>query len=165
MMKKCTKCMGMLEVINFHKDVSRSDGHRNQCKSCVSTYMKSNHLKNRTHIIAKATEWVKNNRDRHNKKCNLWARTNPEKVNARTARRNAAKLQRTPKWVGAEEMWLIKEAYTLAKLRGKMLGGNWEVDHVIPLQAKKISGLHVPCNLRVTRMQENRIKSNKFEVA
>ena len=165
MMKKCTKCMGMLEVMNFHKDISRSDGYRDQCRSCVSTYMKANHIKNKVHIIAKAVEWVKNNRDKHNKKCNLWAKTNPEKVNARTAKRHAAKLQRTPKWVGPEEMWLIKEAYALAKLRGKILGGEWEVDHIIPLQGKNVCGLHVPTNLQVIPCTINRQKSNRYEVA
>lgn len=33
-MKICTKCKKSLELSEFHKNVSKSDGLQNQCKSC-----------------------------------------------------------------------------------------------------------------------------------
>ena len=40
----------------------------------------------------------------------------------------------------------------------------WHVDHIIPLQGKNVSGLHVFSNLRVIPGEENVKKSNKYHV-
>jgi hypothetical protein len=59
---------------------------------------------------------------------------------------------------------VIAQAYELAALRTKMFGFQWEVDHAIPLQGKKVSGLHVPTNLQVIPATMNRQKNNRYEV-
>lgn len=41
-------------------------------------------------------------------------------------------------------------------------GIRWEVDHVIPLLGRDVSGLHVPWNLRIVPKEENRMKTNKL---
>jgi len=79
------------------------------------------------------------------------------------AKRRNAKLLRTPKWVDSEELWLIEEAYDLAATRSKMTGIQWHVDHIIPLQGKTVSGLHVPENLQVIRAEENLRKGNRYD--
>ena len=56
---------------------------------------------------------------------------------------------------------MIEEAYSLAQLRTQMFGFPWHVDHIIPLQGKKVSGLHVPSNIQVIPALENVKKSNK----
>jgi hypothetical protein len=127
--------------------------------------MKINHEKNKDHIIAKAIKWVAENREKHNAKCNKWAKQNAAKVNARTARRYACKTQATPQWLGADDHWMIEQAYDLAKLRSKMTGFPWEVDHIVPLRGKKVMGLHTPWNLQVVAQTENRRKSNSYEVS
>ena len=64
-----------------------------------------------------------------------------------------------PKWADANE---IKSVY--AKCFELNKGGTvrYEVDHVIPLNGKLVSGLHIATNLRITKASDNRKKSNSF---
>lgn len=88
----------------------------------------------------------------------------PEKVRAKESKRRCAKIKRTPRWLTIDDHWIIEQAYDLAALRTKMFGFEWHVDHVIPLQAKRASGLHVPENLQVIPASLNMSKQNCFEV-
>lgn len=166
-MKTCTKCHEVKALTEFHRDKSRKDGLANRCKPCVVSHVKAYYVNNKEAAISRAVEWAKNNRERHNKKCSEWVKRNRGAVNARTARRYAAKTKATPAWAapGTEYHWLINEIYDLALLRSKSTGLQWEVDHKYPLRGAEVSGLHVPDNLRVVLMTENRRKSNKMVVA
>lgn len=164
-MKSCTQCHQLKAMTEFHKDKSRADGFRDRCKACVRAYMSIHYKKNSERIKAKVAEWVDANRTRHNAKCAKWVSANPAKVNARTARRYASKTKATPKWLTADDHWLIEQAYELARLRTKMVGIQFEVDHIAPLRGQLVSGLHVPWNLQVVPSKTNRVKSNTFEVA
>ena len=83
---------------------------------------------------------------------------------AAEAKRHAAKIQRTPTWLSKLDKWMIDEIYMLSALRTELTGVEWQVDHIIPLQGKKVSGLHIPFNLQVITAKENQIKSNRLEV-
>jgi len=106
-----------------------------------------------------------------------WNARHPEKVavhkqtakgkykaqkNADTAIRRAAKRNRTPLWLTVDDHWMIEQAYELAQIRTKMFGFDWHVDHIIPLQGKTVSGLHVPWNLQVIPGVENVRKGNRL---
>lgn len=84
---------------------------------------------------------------------------------ANQAKRRAAKLERTPAWLSGEDLWFVNEIYKLSALRTKLTGVKWHVDHVIPLQGKNVSGLHVPTNLQVILACDNVGKHNRFEAA
>jgi hypothetical protein len=166
-MKTCTKCSEIKALTEFHRDKSRKDGFANRCKLCVTTHVKNYYVANREKVIKAVTEWTDKNRERHNKKCSRWVKRNRGAVNARTARRYAAKTKATPAWAapGTEHHWLINEVYDLALLRTELTKVQWEVDHMYPLRGAEVSGLHVPDNLRVVLMTENRRKSNKMVAA
>ena len=88
-----------------------------------------------------------------------WDKNNRGKANAKAARRKATKLQATPTWAND---FFISEAYSLAKLREKIVGGKWHVDHVIPLKSKFVCGLHVEHNLCVIQASANQSKGNRL---
>lgn len=58
----------------------------------------------------------------------------------------------------------IKIIYLNAKLITLQTGIKHEVDHIIPLKGKNVTGLNVPWNLRIIPASENRQKSNKVSV-
>jgi hypothetical protein len=89
---------------------------------------------------------------------------NPDKIIAQTRAYQASKAKRLPKWLAQDDMWLIKEAYHLAKLRERHIGGKWHVDHIIPLRGEVVSGLHCVENLQVIPAIVNVQKSNKFRM-
>lgn len=78
-------------------------------------------------------------------------------INALQAQRRASKLQAMPRWANE---FFIKEIYALAKLRTKVMGYEWHVDHIVPLKSETVCGLHVEHNLRVVPAVINRAKSN-----
>jgi hypothetical protein len=123
-------------------------------------YMKEWHIKNNEQQIAYREKYRIDNPNYFKE----YIKINKHKVNAKTRKRQAAKLQRTPAWLTDVDHWMMEEAYELAVLRTKLLGFPWEVDHVLPLQGKVISGLHTPYNLQVIPMVQNRSKLNRFEV-
>lgn len=92
----------------------------------------------------------------------LYTKANPDKMNAKNARRRALKLQRTPQWLTKDDHEKIEEFYFYASLMTKTLGIQHDVDHIIPLKAKNISGLHCPENLQIITHKKNLKKGNKF---
>lgn len=123
------------------------------------------YVKNSGRILATARKSYYKHRDKRLSYSQKWRKQNKGLVNYHTSKRKADLLMRTPKWLGIEELWLMKEAYKLAALRTKMFGFLWHVDHVIPLRGENVSGLHVPTNLQVIPAVENIRKKNSFVVA
>lgn len=125
-----------------------------------NAYMKEWHAKNKEQQI----EYRKQYRTINSDYFRTYRLVNKGQVNAKTRKRQAAKLLRTPAWLTEIHTERMETQYKLAALLTKVTGSPWEVDHIIPLQGKTISGLHVPSNLQVIPRTENRSKNNWFEV-
>jgi len=95
----------------------------------------------------------------------IYKAANKHLTNAGASKRRAALLQRIPIWQTEFDMLKIKCIYSVAAMLSKVNNEPWTVDHIIPLQGKIVSGLHVPSNLQVMRARENEAKRNKYEVA
>jgi hypothetical protein len=74
-------------------------------------------------------------------------------VNSIGSTKRASKLNRTPIWADLDEI----NSFYLNCPKG------YHVDHIIPLQGKMVSGLHVISNLQYLTIKDNLIKHNKFE--
>jgi len=95
-------------------------------------------------------------------KSTMWAKKNPDKANALKAKRNAAKMLRTPVWLNSTHLKAIHEFYRQASELSIATGIQHHVDHIVPLRGKNVSGLHVPWNLQILTASENSAKNNRF---
>lgn len=105
-----------------------------------------------------------NNPEKYRAQCRAWSKANIDVMVAKNAKRRAAKLQRTPAWLTADDWKWINWHYKHAKVMSKMYGEPYHVDHKAPLQGETVCGLHVPLNLQVISEFENLSKGNKFLV-
>ena len=77
---------------------------------------------------------------------------------AMQARRRASELSASPPWMTAEDWQAITEIYIAARKLSEETGDAHEVDHIVPLQGRNVSGLHVAWNLRPITAAQNRAK-------
>lgn len=132
-----------------------------ECLACRSArlvvWRKRNPAKVKQH---NATQY-KNHTQKIKDHVRKWEKSNPVKILAHTRQQQTKRLMRYPKWLSTDDCWMIEQAYELAASRTKMFGFSWHVDHIIPLQGKTVSGLHVPTNLQVIPGVENIRKGNR----
>ena len=87
---------------------------------------------------------------------------NKGKIAALNAKRKKHVKQRTPPWA---DMNKIKSYYNVCAFFNEINGYvKYHVDHIVPLQGKIVSGLHVHNNLQLLLAAENIGKKNRFEV-
>lgn len=82
------------------------------------------------------------------------------RVLANKAKYRATKLRATPAWLNKGHWFEIGCVY-LYRDALKRIGLDYHVDHIVPLQGSKVSGLHVPENLQVLPAEKNRLKNNR----
>jgi hypothetical protein len=119
-------------------------------------------LANPEQTAARKAKWREENKDRHNAINREWNANNKPVKAALECKRRAAQLQRTPFW--DPDAHLIVAKYQLAAMLTEASGTPYHVDHIIPLQGRKVSGLHVFSNLRVIPGAENVKKSNSYTI-
>jgi 5-methylcytosine-specific restriction endonuclease McrA len=106
-------------------------------------------------------KWREENREQHNSTNRIWSLKNKPLKASLQAKRRAAKLQRTPAWLTAEDHRLMADYYQMAKELETLFPWKQHVDHIVPLQGKLVSGLHTPLNLQILSEASNLKKSNK----
>lgn len=104
------------------------------------------------------SKWSAANREKDRASKSAWQKRNPGKEAAKTRRRQCDQSSRTPPWA---DQGAIEAFYVMAQRARECTGIRFEVDHVIPLRGRGVSGLHVPHNLRVISRQENMMKGNR----
>lgn len=157
-MKTCSKCKEAKELSQFYKRTDRNSYH-SWCKLCKNLSGKQWNMKNKERHSQINSEWYEQNKEKHLANSRQWYKDNKHRKLETTTAREKRCILATPTWADRE---LIKELYTLAQKLTEQTGIPHEVDHVIPLQGKTVSGFHVENNLQVIPATENRRKSNKF---
>lgn len=120
--------------------------------------------RNKELIKDRARQWALDNPEKRYKIYRKWNSKNQDKKTALEGKRRAAKLNRTPNWLTANDLEYIQALYSVAAMIQRESGIVYHIDHILPLQGKLVSGLHVPNNLRVIPAIENLKKSNKHSV-
>ena len=168
----CIECRRMREKIIYHSNPEKTKQKvANKYQKNAERLREKRRIwyaehKEKEKAIAKvrSAEWRLNNPGHVGTKASKkrWKEENPGKVRADTIKRRASKMKRTPNWLTEDDFWMIEQAYELAQMRTKLFGFSWHVDHVLPLQGKNVSGLHVPNNLQVIPWIQNVSKANKY---
>lgn len=165
-MKTCTQCGEHRFPDQF---VRSNKPNPDVCKLCRAknsraAYLARNQHDSEKNAVAAATRWKKQNPDKVRQYRKISYARNPQAWIAAARKREHAKLRRTPVWEAELTEFVTTEALRLRDLRAATIGGVWEVDHVVPLQGKNVSGLHVWNNLRVIPRAMNRSKHNRYDV-
>ena len=148
--KKCTRCGETKFYPEFSKRKAKADGYRSQCKACDKA-------------VRTKEQWTQWNR---NKGFCSWEErlARPKKPkSARVAKRRALlKKAYREEWLTEFDLFAITEIYDISRRRSELTGVEHHVDHVVPLQGKTVTGLHVPWNLQVITAAENYRKNNRY---
>jgi hypothetical protein len=128
----------------------------------VAEYNKRWREENADKIVEKNASWNAANEEKWLAISRGWKKRNKAHVRFLHAKRRAALLQRTPPWLTEDDFAQMQAMYDLAAKKSQEDGIVWHVDHIIPLQGKTISGLHVPSNLQLLSATENMRKGNRF---
>ena len=112
-------------------------------------------------------------KDKYTKFITDWQKANPDKVaiirqryyeknsakDIARLRRRQGRIQHCEIFMNAGELVEIQGMYDFCRIfKG------FEVDHIIPLNGKLVSGLHILANLQVLPIHKNRSKQNKYTI-
>lgn len=162
----CKKCNNNRANVYYHSDKERykknnkkwSDANKETVAKSKNRY----YLENRERILKKRAKYQVDNGESISAYKKEYAKLNRGKIAAWHKLGKERRNKRVPAWLTEDDKWMISLAYEVAKERTEKYGVKFEVDHIIPLRGKFVSGLHVPSNIQVITQYENRLKSNSF---
>lgn len=177
-MRNCIICLEVKDVYNFYIKNNITNRLDSTCKKCRNINNLQNHYKNREKRLLNKKEYYIKNKERLYKKGKEWSDKNPElnkiykkkwkqnnkdKLRADDAFRHARKMKATPPWLTKEHKEEIQILYSFAQALSAASNIQHDIDHIVPLRGKNVSGLHVPWNLTVMDHILNVKKGNRYE--
>jgi len=169
-MKQCTCCKEEKPLTEFTVRRASPDGLAYKCRDCSKAYLTKWKRKNPNAFRDWYSEnkekraeywkrWYAENKDNRARSYSEWAKSNKHIVNALIAKRTAAKFRATPEWA---DFVKIQQKYLEASEITERTGVRHEVDHIYPLQGRRVCGLHCEDNLQVISKVENIRKHNRM---
>lgn len=167
--------------VECHRQHQRADREKRRaflCKRSREDYAQRRSENPSLHekALERRRQWYEQNKDRALEVHRRYREKNGDKVIARVrryteqnphmklekdAKRRASVRNRIPAWFGEFDQFVMQEAADLSIRRYDATGTKWHVDHMIPLLARKVSGLHCATNLQVIPAATNLRKKNK----
>lgn len=123
-------------------------------KESQKAKMRDYYEKNKEDLKAYSRQYYLNNKELFYISSKNWREKNKGLMLAYYRAYNLAKAKRVPKW---SEVQQIRDFYA-NRPKG------YEIDHIVPLFGRNVSGLHVIANLQYLTESENSQKSNKFDI-
>ena len=137
-------------------------GKNPSCKDCTRNYELSRRAKRLPYLKTYCNNMYKSKSKEIKQQVSIYKKNNKGKVSALTAKRRAQNLKAMPKWLTKEQIAEINLIYKIASWLNAWKLEQFHVDHIIPLQGRNISGLHVPWNLQIITKSENLVKANTY---
>lgn len=147
---------------HYHKDVEASrkkNQERYAAKLDRPVYVAMTPEERRLAACAKSLRFREKDRDAFRAAGRKYYADNREKLILKQVSRQKRVREATPLWADHKTIY---EIYEQAKSLSVLLGERYDVDHIIPIKGKSVSGLHVHQNLRLMLAIDNRSKSNSF---
>lgn len=142
----CKVCNVELPLTAFYKNKTYTSGYNtSKCKECHKAQQREGYVKYKDKRLAGMQQWQERNRG---------------KANTIKAKYRASKLQASVSWADNK---YIADLYDNAKEASAIFGVEFQVDHVVPLQAVEACGLHNEFNLQILTKSENCSKQNRME--
>ena len=148
-MRTCSRCGQTKPLTDFHRKLQ---GYQPKCKPCASTEAKIRRERGGAEARREYLQaWHTAAKLKDPEGYNLERRVNVAKYRAK-------KKKASPSW---EDCAHIQEAYEVAQVLSRG-GVRFEVDHVVPINSKKVCGLHVTANLQILPSHLNKSKGNRW---
>lgn len=144
------------------KKAERARVYRSKNKDRLRTERAAHYKANADVLRLYSRAWYAKNRQGQVARVTAWRAANPDVARKAASMRRAAKRIAMPAWFSDFDEFVLTEAYALASIRQSALGGQWDVDHLIPLQARHACGLHVGSNIAVIPRRLNMRKNNRL---
>jgi site-specific DNA-cytosine methylase len=147
-------------MIDKVKKAEQNRKYREKNKDDLREKKKQYYLKNKESIRLKSKQNYEVNKEAYKERAKKWKKDNAARHNALCMDRHVKKLKARPSWLTMIQLVQIQEFYEIAKARSYQTGIVHHVDHIVPLQGKNVSGLHVPWNLQILTASDNCSKRN-----
>ena len=157
-MKTCSHCQQEKPLDQFYKRSDR-DSYHSWCKSCKHESGKRWVAKNKDRHGELTRSWYAANKDQHLANSKAYYEANKSNYLEYSTARDERTKRATPPWCDRSA---IRAIFARAKRMTQETGIQHDVDHIIPLRGKTVSGLHIPANLRVIPSAENKRKAAKL---
>ncbi len=153
-------CISCIDRLN--RSIETTKKYKKENSEKISSGLKAWRNKNKEYVVSYRIKYREINTLKLREAKKNYRLNNKEKINALNAKRRASKIKRIPSWFTESDKLQIEALYSSSIRISKCLEVQHHIDHIIPLNGKLVSGLHIPSNLQIIPEFYNLSKHNSF---